>query len=172
MSTVNEKQVLYRPVAAIAVIRHPISSSDSEQSDIHLLSRKPNDMLYLLVKKPRTNHAWQFPQGGIKSKKRKETLVEAALRELTEECGDDLKVNVIDQEPSCIYQYDFPEDFVQKKKRDYKGAKVQFVKAEWISGQCKPDGKEIIDFAWLTREEITRLVSIEYLNGIISLFES
>ncbi|KAG1149575.1 hypothetical protein G6F37_008929 [Rhizopus arrhizus] len=172
MSINSDEKTLYRPVAAIAVVRNPIKSQEFEQSDFHSISRQPDQTLYLFVKKPRTDHAWQFPQGGIKFKKRKETLKEAALRELSEECGSDLQVNVLEQEPFHVYQYDFPSDFVQKKKRNYKGAQVQFIKAEWISGQCQPDGKEIVDFAWLTRDEILQFVSTEYGNGIMPLFKS
>ncbi|CAO3693143.1 unnamed protein product [Rhizopus microsporus] len=171
MSIANDNQPTYRPVAAIAVIRKPISETDSKQPNIHDISRKPHDTLYLLVKKPRTENAWQFPQGGIKYKKR-ETLTKAALRELAEECGSDLQVNMLDyNEPFCIYQYDFPQDFVQKKNRHFKGARVQFVRAEWLSGQCLPDGEEIVDFAWLTREEVPSFVSADYLKGVMQILE-
>ncbi|KAI9279092.1 hypothetical protein BY458DRAFT_503104 [Sporodiniella umbellata] len=168
MSTNIDKITAYRPVAAIVVVRKPIFQYNSEQTDVHSFSRKPEDILYLLVKKPRENHSWQFPQGGIKLKKRKESLKEAALRELSEECGDHIQVNVTDEQPLFVCQYDFPADFVQKKKRNYKGAQVQFLMGEWASGQCEPDDKEIVDFAWLTCEEITQYVSGGYWHDLMS----
>lgn len=188
----------YRSVAGIAVIRNPTSqeSEIEDDSNVKSLKRKLNEKLYLLVKKPRDDHAWQFPQGGIKQKK-KESVSQGALRELSEECGSDIKVKLIDKEEAfCVYQYRFPDDFINQKakKKNYIGAKVrlcifphdfktennlfpyiyfqvQFVRSEWISGQCQPDGKEIIDFAWLTKEEVYSYVSTEYGNGIKPIFD-
>jgi 8-oxo-dGTP pyrophosphatase MutT (NUDIX family) len=119
----------YRPVAAIVVFREPlIQGTYNEENDSNLesLNRKLNERIYLIVKKPREDHAWQFPQGGLK-KKLKETIAQGALRELSEECGSDLKVDLIDnREPCCIYQYRYPEHFVKTKKRgkQFSGPKV------------------------------------------------
>ena len=33
--------------------------------DLHSLDRNMDRVLYLLVKKPRKDHAWQMPQGGV-----------------------------------------------------------------------------------------------------------
>lgn len=122
----------YRSVAGIAVYREPLTQvehAEENDSNIENINRKPNERIYLIVKKPREEHAWQFPQGGIKQKK-KETIAQGALRELSEECGIDLKVKLIDtEEACCIYQYRYPEYFVQTKKRgkQYAGPKVNIV---------------------------------------------
>lgn len=38
--------------------------SDS-QNDLQSLDRRLDEMLYLLVKKPREKFSWQFPQGSV-----------------------------------------------------------------------------------------------------------
>ncbi|GAN01360.1 hypothetical protein MAM1_0006d00793 [Mucor ambiguus] len=163
----------YRSVAGIAVYREPIlqETQQDTSNDLHDMYREPGQRLYLLVKKPRIDHSWQFPQGGLK-KKGNETVAQGALRELSEECGSDLVVDLIDTDaPFCIYQYPFPPEFIKskKKKKQYAGAKVQFVRAKWTRGQCRPDGHEIVDFAWLTSKEMLEFVSPDYAAGIQAL---
>ncbi|KAF7726668.1 39S ribosomal protein L46, mitochondrial [Apophysomyces ossiformis] len=158
----------FRPVASIIVKRSPLLSRvDGDENDVRNIHRKADHTLYLLVKKPRKHHAWQFPQGGIDPG---ETLVEAALRELAEECGTELKADILDQAAAGVYQYKFPQSFIEKKKRWRGiGAKVEFVRALWITGQCRPDQKEIVDFAWLTCQELQGYVSEEYGQAIKAL---
>lgn len=123
----SDGKLEYRSVAGIAVIRNPHGNRITEaDDDVHNVTRKSSEKIYLLVKKPRDEHAWQFPQGGLK-KKKGETVPQGALRELLEECGQDLKVRLIDEtNAATIYQYDFPPEFIKmkKKKKQYKGAKV------------------------------------------------
>jgi 8-oxo-dGTP pyrophosphatase MutT (NUDIX family) len=137
----NNDELEYRSVAGIVVMRNPLNNNTTvlDSGDVHDTNRKPTDTLYLLVKKPREDHAWQFPQGGIK--KKKETVSEGALRELSEECGQDLDAKLIDDiNPACIYQYDFPPEFVKKKKKkkQYKGARVKlFSRFSWLFSKKK-----------------------------------
>ena len=165
---------MYRSVAAIIVTRKPITptmaattvaaANVGNTNNAQSLSRKPNEPLYLFVKKPRLHNAWQFPQGGIDPG---ETMSQAALRELAEECGTDIKVRLLDQEPIYTYQYEFPPSFVRHKKSNFVGAKVEFIGAEWISGQCKPDGVEIVDFAWLSRHELDEYILNQEYKSLI-----
>jgi large subunit ribosomal protein L46 len=113
---------------------------------------------YLLARKPRKSHAWQFPQGGIDPE---ETFLDAAQRELTEECGKALKIDFVSKNPVGVYQYDFPTDF---KRHDpgVIGAKVEFFSAKWILGEVEVDKNEIVEARWLTKEEIKELVDLEY----------
>lgn len=120
----------YRSVAGIAVYRDPLKETANftsfNNNDLRSIHREPKKKVYLLVKKPRNDHSWQFPQGGLK-KKGNETVPQGALRELSEECGDSLVVELIDgTEPYCIYEYPFPPEFIKakKKKKQYAGAKV------------------------------------------------
>ena len=76
-------------------------------NDRRSLERKLSETLYLLVKKPRDRNAWQMPQGGWE---RGETMKEAAMRELREECGDELSVRVLGNLPWLFYSYRFPRE--------------------------------------------------------------
>lgn len=130
----------YRPVAAVAVRRGG---------------------RWLLVRKPRENHAWQFPQGGAEVG---EKLIDAAVRELREECGEKLQVKIF-PEPVAEYRYDFPVGFVRAcdgKSPRHEGAEVTFFVAEWKSGEPEPDGVELVETRWRTPEEIRGLVDSEY----------
>ncbi|KAI8087993.1 uncharacterized protein B0P05DRAFT_465039 [Gilbertella persicaria] len=114
----------YRAVSSIVLRRLPLQEQlKSALSDNRKeITRKPTELLYLVVKKPRQDHAWQFPQGGQDPG---ETGSEAALRELEEECGSDLQVRLVGTTPIGVYQYEFPADFKRSKK--YIGAKVNML---------------------------------------------
>ncbi|KAI7898363.1 uncharacterized protein BX663DRAFT_443289 [Cokeromyces recurvatus] len=103
---------MYRAVSSIIIRRLPLKQINSIQTksnnNIRNPSRNPNKTLYLLVKKPRKHHSWQFPQGGQDPG---ETALEAALRELKEECGASLKVHIFEHAPIGTYQYEFPPTF-------------------------------------------------------------
>ncbi|KAI8879356.1 hypothetical protein K501DRAFT_287410 [Backusella circina FSU 941] len=164
---------IYRAVSSIIVRRQPLftrATSPPSTTSLQSYHRKPTELLYLLVKKPRQHHAWQFPQGGQEID---ETIAQAALRELREECGIELQVKLVDQEePIGSYQYRFPDNFIKKQKRKDGsiGAKVSFIRADWMSGQCIPDGEEIIDFAWLTKEEMMEYIHTDFKNAIKPFF--
>ncbi|KAI8328404.1 hypothetical protein BD560DRAFT_342403 [Blakeslea trispora] len=111
----------YRAVSSIILRRLPVKNKTScHDMGLKDISRKPTEPLFLVVKKPRKDHAWQFPQGGQDPG---ETGPEAALRELEEECGSDLKVQLVDTVHEIgVYQYPFPDHF--RRKKQYLGAKV------------------------------------------------
>jgi len=115
---------------------------------------------YLIVKKPRKNNAWQFPQGGVDAG---ESGWQAAKRELVEECGESLCVKFKGEQALGTYQYLFPADF---KRHDPKivGAKVSFFRAEYIDGEVEVDGKEIIDHKWVVESELKDYFDSEYLK--------
>ncbi len=133
----------YRPVAAIAVQK-------KEQ--------------WLLVRKPRKENAWQFPQGGVD---RGETFVNALTRELAEECGFGLQVDLL-SDKVAEYQYDFPADFL-RHHGEFGGARVVFFKASWISGESEVDNEEIIESRWCQKGEIKNLVEKKYWE-VVKIF--
>jgi large subunit ribosomal protein L46 len=47
-----------------------------------------------------------------------------------------------------------------------KYSQVYFFKGHVLAGQCKPDGKEIVDFAWLSKEEIKEYVEPHYWEAV------
>ncbi|RIB11738.1 39S mitochondrial ribosomal protein L46-domain-containing protein [Gigaspora rosea] len=142
-------------------IANKITSADLT-NDVKSLDRALQHTLYLIVKKPRETHSWQFPQGGVE---KTETLVQAASRELEEECGNCMDVWFVGRRPIGYYKYDYPKCFV-KDNIEYKGAKVFFMAAHIFAGQVKVDNKEIIDFAWVTKQEMKNYVHTEYYEAV------
>ncbi len=129
----------------------PVSALILKQSDA-----------YLIVKKPRKENAWQFPQGGVDDG---ETGKQAALRELQEECGSSLSMKLKGERPVGTYRYVFPKDF-GRHDSNIVGAKVEFFKADYIEGEVEVDGEEIIDHAWVTKEQFKDYFEGEYLDVV------
>ncbi|KAF9146971.1 54S ribosomal protein L17 mitochondrial [Linnemannia schmuckeri] len=134
------------------------------KNDVRSLERALARTLYLIVKKPRDQHVWQFPQGGVRVC---ENLQEATGRELSEECGSNMDLWFVGRVPIGHYQYNFPKDFVAKSSNTaVKGAKVFFMKAHIFAGQVQVDNKEIVDFAWVTKQEMKDYVAPEYYEAV------
>ncbi|KAF8939779.1 54S ribosomal protein L17 mitochondrial [Dissophora ornata] len=128
-------------------------------NDVRSLERALQRTLYLIVKKPREQHAWQFPQGGVRVC---ENLQEAAGRELQEECGGNMDLWFVGRVPIGHYNYSLPKNFVTESSVAAKGTKVFFMKAHIFAGQVQVDNKEIVDFAWVTKQEMKDYVSEDY----------
>ncbi|CAG8492191.1 1377_t:CDS:2 [Paraglomus occultum] len=152
------------------------SGSDLDEEKITMASRvteadRINDMtsldralqrtLYLIVRKPRKEHAWQFPQGGVNTAEG-ELLHQAAKRELAEECGENMDVWFVSRKPIGYCAYDFPAG----ESDVYDGAKVFFLKAHIFAGQAQVDNKEIVEFAWVTKQEMQQYVTPEYYSYV------
>ncbi len=123
------------------------------------------DNSFLIVRKPRKNNAWQFPQGGVE---KGETFLQTACRELAEECGTDLQIEFISQKSIGEYAYLFPKDFKRHQKRIV-GANVKFFIADWVSGEVKVDKKEIIDYRWVKKDELNTFFEQAYLEMVVGL---
>ncbi|CAG7854165.1 SubName: Full=Related to MRPL17-mitochondrial ribosomal protein, large subunit {ECO:0000313/EMBL:CCA68916.1} [Serendipita indica DSM 11827] len=136
-----------------------IHRADKEK-DVKSLDRAGERNLYLLVKKDRKANSWQFPQGGLEND---EALHKAALRELKEECGPNMDVWMVGRQPIGHYAYEYP---TESQRDGHLGAKVYFFKGHILAGQCRPDGKEVVDFAWLTKEEVQQYVEPHYWTAI------
>ncbi|KAF9116828.1 54S ribosomal protein L17 mitochondrial [Mortierella sp. AM989] len=133
------------------------------KNDVKSLERALQRTLYLIVKKPREQHAWQFPQGGMRIV---ENLQEAAGRELQEECGDNMDLWFVGRVPIGHYSYSHPDGFKTEADAPVKGTKVFFMKAHIFSGQVQLDNKEVIDFAWVTKQEMKDYVSPDYYEAV------
>ena len=118
---------------------------------------------FLLVKKPRQDHAWQFPQGGVEPG---ESALSAAQRETQEECGKDLRV---DWEPNPVgdYAYFFPPEF-SRHQTGIRGARVEFFRGKFRSGSVQLDPNELVDFGWFDKKEICKIVTDDYFVAIQS----
>ncbi|EGG07111.1 uncharacterized protein MELLADRAFT_62878 [Melampsora larici-populina 98AG31] len=148
-----------------SVDQHDHQTVDQLDLDESSLERKKDQTLYLLVKKNRSEHQWQLPQGGIKPK---EDLVKAGLRELYEELGIDMDIFSIGHVPASYYSYEsIPSSLTSTT---LKGTKVWIMPKRILRGQPKITevGKSegIIQFAWLTKDEIQNRVSQELWSGL------
>ncbi|KAF9391189.1 54S ribosomal protein L17 mitochondrial [Podila verticillata] len=152
----------------VAALESKIAFNDrvteaDRKNDVRSLERALARTLYLIVKKPREQHAWQFPQGGVHVC---ENLQEAAGRELQEECGSNMDLWFVGRVPIGHYNYKVPNVAMTDSTSAPTGAKVFFMKAHIFSGQVKVDNKEIVDFAWVTKQEMKDYVAPEYYEAV------
>ncbi|RKP09650.1 NUDIX hydrolase domain-like protein [Thamnocephalis sphaerospora] len=141
-----------------------VSKADQE-GDRRSLDRALQRTLYLVVKRPRDRYQWQFPQGGVEAE---EALHDAGRRELAEECGPDMDIWFVGRRPVGFTQYAYPTEHT-KKFPEHDGAKVFFLRAHIFAGQAKVDGKETVDFAWLTKEELSEVLEPDYFNAVADI---
>ncbi|KAI0637247.1 39S mitochondrial ribosomal protein L46-domain-containing protein [Trametes polyzona] len=137
--------------------------------DVKSLDRKGERNLYLLVRgKDHTGkEVWRFPQGGLQEG---ELLHQAAQRDLEAECGVNMDTWIVGKKPIAVHQPSLPES---TKKALGGELYMFFLKAHILAGQVRPDGKNVTDFAWLTKEEIEPRVAKDYwasVQGILSDF--
>ncbi|THH31761.1 hypothetical protein EUX98_g2442 [Antrodiella citrinella] len=124
------------------------------KGDVKSLDRNGERNLYLLLraKDAAGKDVWRFPQGGVQAE---ELLHDAAQRDLHAECGAHIDTWVVSRNPIGVYQPSPSEETY-----------LFFYKAHILAGQVRPDGKNIHDFAWLTKEEIETRVGTEYWTGV------
>ncbi|GAA6030717.1 hypothetical protein JCM8097_006286 [Rhodosporidiobolus ruineniae] len=141
----------------------PRETEADRTGDVKSLERRADRTLYLLLKKKRDQHAWQFPQGAVEAN---ESLVSAAQRELLEEVGNNVDVWPVGKVPAGAMEYQFPKEHV-KKFPGKEAARVFFMPMRMIRGQAVPNQKEgIVDFAWLTKEEVKDKVDPKYWSEV------
>lgn len=137
--------------------------------------RQLGDHLYLIVKKKRENHAWQFLQG---IRTRNETIRETAERQC-KKLGGNIKVYMTGNMPLGYMKY----DYIDKKPLNKRGAKVFFLKAHYIEGS--PDfkntdknwnklpkwakGHDIEDFLWLNKRALEQYLHEDLYRNIRDL---
>lgn len=61
----------------------------------------------------------------------------------------------------CAYHHGLPQ--LDSKSFVFQ---VYFFKGHILAGQCIPDGKEVVDYAWLTKQEIQKQVEPHYWNAV------
>jgi putative (di)nucleoside polyphosphate hydrolase len=130
--------------------------------NVSLIVFRKSDGKFLLVHKPRKNHAWQFPQGGVDEG---ETLEQAGLRELQEELGTDKFQGF--EKSSHVFFYNFPVDYVRDDK--YTGHKQSYFLVEFTGSDSdiQLDSKELDEFRWVYQNELPEYIeSPEYLKKV------
>ncbi|GJE86795.1 39S mitochondrial ribosomal protein L46 [Phanerochaete sordida] len=127
------------------------------KGDVKSLDRKGDRNLYLLVqaKDEAGKDVWRFPQTAVD---KEELLHEAVHRELQSPIGLGMDTWVVSRKPVGLYRPPVePQPY------------LFFYKAHILAGQVRPDGKSIMDFAWLSKEEIAPRVDENYWDGVKDL---
>jgi putative (di)nucleoside polyphosphate hydrolase len=127
---------------------------------------------FLLVKKPRTQHAWQFPQGGVENN---ESLAEAAKREFAEELGTD-QIKLLSESECGIYHYDWSSNAeLNKDLQNFRGQEVHFFLAKFYGKDTdiQLDTNELVDWKWVDVSELEQLIeSTNYLTKILKIIDA
>ncbi len=125
---------------------------------------------FLLVKKPRTHHAWQFPQGGVE---KEESFEEAARREFVEELGTD-KIKILRE--AGIYFYDWSNKTkIDPRLKKFRGQEVHLFFAEFFGEdiEIKLDQNELSEWQWVDTEQLKKLIeSPKYLEKILEIIDA
>ncbi len=111
------------------------------------------DDKYLMLQQPKAKPfplKWLNVSGRIEDG---ETPEEAAVREAREETM--LEIEVVEK--------------IITRPADYKTKYVDFLLADWKSGEVVPDPKEAMDFGWFTLEEVLKL---DLIKGTRVVFEN
>lgn len=126
----------------------------------------PHEREYLIVRKPREQNAWQFPQGGID---KPESIEEAARRELTEELGTDKFLLL--KKSSHVYFYKFPNG---ETRDGYQGQKQMYYWVRFIGNDedIQINKDELAEYAWVPEEKIEAYFENEnYIQKIFDVIE-
>lgn len=138
----------------------PRLTEADQSSDLRSAVRQLDKTLYLLVKKDREEYSWQMPQGSVVEG---ESLLHAAKRELSEDCGAGLRVDFLSSAPSTLLSYHHPHP----SSTGIIGSKVFFLKAQYRGGEVVINPKEsLVDHVWLTKEELKSYVSEAYYESV------
>ena len=127
-----------------------------------MITYRKSDGKFLLVKKPREQHAWQFPQGGVEPG---EDLETAAKRELKEELGSDSFKGF--SKSKHVLFYDFPAGYDREGK--YTGHKQCYFFVEFTGEdeEIVLDDKELEEYRWVYQTEFPEYIeSPEYQKKI------
>ena len=144
-------------------------ASRTSQADIdhdtRSTQRKMDKSAFLLVKRNRAEHSWQFPQGKLNQDKDGNSGRMAAERIIDRAVG---KVHryFISNAPIGHLCYAYPPD-IQEQRGQY-GAKVYFWRCQLITGTIKLETRLYKDYAWVARDELGDFVEDEDTRAFLS----
>jgi large subunit ribosomal protein L46 len=139
-------------------------TKDDRENNLKSVFRAIDSYLYLIVKKDRAQHQWQFPQGGYDRDKDGVHLRHTARRELAEECGKDMHLWWLGHSPVGWWAYPYPKEAQQHHNAP--GAKIFFYKTAYSYGTPVPDQKEVVDYLWVTKSELKQYLEPNFYKYI------
>eukprot|EP01114_Cavostelium_apophysatum_P014180 TRINITY_DN3611_c0_g1_i1.p1 TRINITY_DN3611_c0_g1~~TRINITY_DN3611_c0_g1_i1.p1 ORF type:complete len:308 (+),score=58.81 TRINITY_DN3611_c0_g1_i1:50-973(+) len=149
-------------------IVYPRITDADKRNDRKSLYRALENRLYLIVKKPREEHAWSFPQGGYEPTADGNHLRNTAQRELSEECGSLMNTFFIGNAPVGSYTYKIPST-LQEKYGNSQKTRVFFYKARYLMGPIRLNKNELEDHLWVTKSELKEYLAPEYYEYVKDL---
>ncbi|KAK9476333.1 39S mitochondrial ribosomal protein L46-domain-containing protein [Lipomyces japonicus] len=143
-----ESERLYRKIEP----QSRITEAD-RTGNVHSLDRKLDRTLYLVVKIQGNNaERWVFPTTPVG---KSESLHDAAERWFSESGGQNLNRWIVSNSPAVVHKTKYT--LVNGQKTE--GSRIFYLKAKVFAGQFVPEsGNGILDYAWLTKEEVQELV--------------
>jgi len=135
----------------------PRTHSADLKEDLKSLDRRGQRNLYLLLHTSEDGKdIWRFLQGDVE---KGQFLHHAAQKDLLVECGDKMDTWIVGKAPIGVHKPRLPNAETSERV-------VFFFKAHILAGQVAPEGKNIQDFAWLTKQEIEKRVDEHYWISI------
>lgn len=151
----------------------PLITRHDKMDNRKSLRRKLDQRLFLLVKKQRDNHSWQFPQGPLPLYETFEENVTPELRDVAQSqvdkiVGSKAHLYMSGNAPFGVYSYAYPKAY--QKEIDTYGAKLFFFYGFYVKGKISlPEKYE--DYVWVTKEEMEEYIQdkslYKYLQKIL-----
>ena len=143
------------------------TTENDESGNRRTTWRRLDTSVFLLLKKDREEHAWQFPQGGWIEDDGTSLRV-TAEREFKEVCGDHMPHYFVSNAPNSFYAYAYPE--IAQKKHNAFGAKTFNYRALFQGAYFDEDASTpklengLVDFAWVAADELDDYFESDYAD--------
>nr|XP_039272567.1 39S ribosomal protein L46, mitochondrial-like [Styela clava] len=151
---------------------------DIDDDDRTNPNRKIRDSITYVVKKKLGNHGlWVLPSAPVDDK---ETMRQCAERSLSLHSLGHYKGTILSNAPSGYFKYKFPKEV--RLKNCGIGAKVFIYSAllkdtnifnskqlEHVMAGSQEEDCEILDYAWVTKEELSKLMKPKYFEAVSKL---
>ncbi|KAJ1677947.1 hypothetical protein EV182_005107 [Spiromyces aspiralis] len=141
---------------------NPRETEADRKGDLRSLERKLERTLYLIVKD--ASQKWRLVEGELKEN---EVLRGAAERKLSESMGTNMDIWFVGNGPIGVHTSPKNKASVKMGR-----ARVFYMKAHIFSGQVRPQSKDTTDFAWVTKDEMEKIVEPEYWTDIKDMLSS
>lgn len=115
-----------------------------------IVYKKSEKQTLWLICQHSQHKGWVFPKGLVGDKEKKESMEQAALREVEEEAG--IKAKIITDKPIIAnYQYAFERNLIKKT--------VYYFLMEYVSGDPKNHDWEMSDAKFVNADEVKKTLS-------------